>query len=120
MRTRKKNLQATILGGLKIRHEIEVTMVDGKVATILSDIMSATTSCSICGMTSSNLNDLEKLQKTNKNIPVDRFKHGMSTLHLWITSMECYLHITYRLDFKTWQVRGQDKKELLRVRKEKL
>jgi len=33
------------------------------------------------------------------------FKFGLSTLHAWIRFFECLLHISYRLDFKKWQVR---------------
>ena len=83
-------------------------MADGKVATIFSEVTDATTSCSICGLISSNLNDLE-VYRTAADHPDIRFKYGLSTLHLWIKSMDCFLHIAYSLDFKKWQARGGNK-----------
>lgn len=32
--------------------------------------------------------------------------------------MECLLHISYRLEFKTWQVRDATNKELMKSRKQ--
>ena len=101
--------EPTRLEGFTIHHELEETMVDGKVATILSDVTNATTSCSICGLTSSNLNDLEKVERVAVDLPDESFRHGLSTLHLWIRSMEFFLHVSYRLGFKKWQARGSDK-----------
>ncbi|KAK4872369.1 hypothetical protein RN001_014398 [Aquatica leii] len=34
---------------------------------------------------------------------------GISSLHAWIRFFECLLHISYRLDVKKWQSRGEDK-----------
>lgn len=107
----------TLVDGFTIYHELEETMVDGKVATILSDVTNATTSCSICGLTSSTLNDIEKVERVAAELPDDSFRHGLSTLHLWIRSMECFLHISYRLGFKKWQARGSDK--ILKQEKQK-
>ena len=58
-----KEFQAvpTRFDGFMIYHELDETIVDGKVATILSEVTDTTTSCSICGLSSSNLNDLEKV-----------------------------------------------------------
>ena len=95
--------------GFTVHHELEQTMVDGKVATIISPVTSATTRCSICGLTCSKLNNLNLVEKVASKLPVDMFKHGLSTLHLWIRSMECCLHISYRMDIKKWQARKEDK-----------
>ena len=109
----------TMVEEFTIHHELEETMVDGKVATILSEATNATTSCSICGLTSSNLNDLEKVEEVAKELEDSAFKHGLSTLHLWIRTMECCAHISYRIDFKKWQARGADK-ELAKARQLKV
>ena len=84
-------------------------MVDGRVVTMISPVTSATTSCSICGLTCSKLNNLSLVEKVASKLPDDMFKHGLSTLHLWIRSMECCLHISYRMEIKKWQARKEDK-----------
>ena len=109
----------TRLDGFIIYHELEETTVDGKVATILSEGTDATTSCSICGLSSSNLNNLEKVYRVAADLPDIKFKHGLSNLHLWIRSMECFLHIANWLDFKKWQARGENK-ELLKLKQKQI
>ena len=109
----------TRLDGFMIYHELEETMVDGKVTNILSELTDATTSCSICGLSSSNLDDLEKVYRVAADLLDIRFKHGLSTLHLWIRSMECFLHIANWLDFKKWQDRGGNKK-LLKLKQKQI
>ena len=83
--------------------------MDGKVTTMISPITNATTSCTICGLTCSKLNSLRLVEKVAKNLPDDNLKHGLSILHLWIRSMECCLHISYRMEIKKWQARKEDK-----------
>ena len=60
-----------------IHHKLEKTMVGVKVATIPSPITSTNTSCSICGLTCSKLNDLDLVEKFAAELPDDMFKHGM-------------------------------------------
>lgn len=80
----KERLIQTKVDRLRITHKLETTMVDGKVATILSEATNATTSCSICGIKCSDMNNLDAVTKAAKSVPIDSFKHGISTLHLWI------------------------------------
>ncbi|KAH9636834.1 hypothetical protein HF086_017077 [Spodoptera exigua] len=56
------------------------------------------------------MNNLESLAQKENNEEV--FQYGMSFLHAWIRSMECLLHIAYRLDFKKWSCRGDDKEKI--------
>ena len=98
---------------------INFSMVDGKVTTILSEVTDATTSCSICCLSSSNLNDPEKVYRVAADFPDIKFKHDLSTFHLWIRSMKCFLHIANKLDFKKWQARGGNK-ELLKLKKKQI
>ncbi|XP_036347272.1 uncharacterized protein LOC118756626 [Rhagoletis pomonella] len=43
-------------------------------------------------------------------VPIaNHYKYGLSTLHAWIRCFECLLHIAYRLTFKCWQVRKENK-----------
>ena len=83
------NLSPTIIQGCSISHSLEMTMVDGKVATILSEKSNATTSCSICGITTSKMNDLVEVDRKAAEVLGDNFDHGISTFHLWIR----YMHL---------------------------
>ena len=65
------------------------------------------------------LNDLEMVYRVTTDLPDIRFKCDLSTLHLWISSMECFLHIAYRVDFKKWQARGGNK-ELLKLKQKQI
>ena len=48
----QQNLQPTsLMDNITINHVIELTMVDGKVATALSDVTSSSQCCSVCGAT---------------------------------------------------------------------
>ncbi|KAE9522337.1 hypothetical protein AGLY_017283 [Aphis glycines] len=40
----------------------------------------------------------------------ENYRFGLSTLHAWIRFFEYCLHLAYRLEFKTWQVRAINKK----------
>lgn len=42
---------------------------------------------------------------------------SLSPLHSWIRFFECILHISYRLDMKTWQARGAANKNKLEAKK---
>lgn len=46
------------------------------------------------------------------------YRFGISSLHAQLRIMECLLNIAYRKDIKQWQVRGADKKETVKKRKE--
>ena len=59
----KKTLVPTMLEGFRVKHKLEMTMIDGKVATILSEVTNATTSCSICGIKCGEMNNLDVLEK---------------------------------------------------------
>jgi len=37
-------------------------------------------------------------------VKTETFSYGLSTLHAYIRFLECLLHISYRLNFQTWQV----------------
>ena len=98
-------------GSYAIEHQREITMVDGKVATALSDVTNASNSCSMCGCTPKNMNDLPKVLIMSQELDQVAFQYGLSTLHAWIRSMECCLNLSYRMEFKKNQARGQDLKE---------
>lgn len=58
--------------------------------------------CYICGCTPKQANDIDKVLKLSTN--PENFKFGLSTLHAWIRFFECLLHVSFHLDFKTWQL----------------
>lgn len=97
------NLIPTIIdtgtGYYEVKHEMILTMIDGKVCQALTGTLSAST-CVICGAKPSEMNNLSKLK--NKQEIVQHFEYGLSTLHAWIRFMECILHISYRLSFCKW------------------
>lgn len=80
-------------------------MLDGSVCNVLSGC-NATMKCYICGATPKEMNSNKVLEKVPNN---DQYRFGLSTLHLWIRIFECLLHISYRLPFKKWQAKGENK-----------
>jgi len=42
---------------------------------------------------------------------------GLSSLDSWIRCFECLLHIAYRLEVKTWQIRKNDKESVEKRKK---
>ena len=91
---------------------LSMTMVDGKICSAVTEKSSQV--CYICGATPRQMNDLQKcLLRKADALPLT---FGISSLHAWIRFFECLLHIAYRLDVKTWQVRKRDR-ELVDARK---
>lgn len=49
-----------------------------------------------------------------KKVPnAENYRFGLSTLHCYIRFFECLLHIAYRLPIKSWQVKGNEHKEIV-------
>ncbi|CAH2098980.1 unnamed protein product [Euphydryas editha] len=102
------NLAATeiIPGILEVTHDLHMTMIDGKVATALSETQSHA-NCNICLTSPKEMNNLSLV--ASKPLAEHMYKYGLSSLHMWMRCMECILHISYNMDFKKWAARGQDK-----------
>lgn len=104
------NLKPTIViqdqKTIKVTHNLQCTMIDGKVCNVLTNQKSSM-SCNICGATPKEMNDLEKIKQLKCN--EDNYKFGLSTLHCWIRFMECILHISYNIDFKQSSARKNNK-----------
>ena len=64
---------------------------------------------------SASANELDCL--LNKEVKAEYLTLGLSPLHAWICMYECLLHIAYRLDFKCWQIRGQQNKKMAEDKK---
>lgn len=83
-----------------ISHELQQTMVDGKVCNSLMSVSSQ--KCYLCNAGPSQFNDLNYI----KSLPVNpvAVNLGLSTLHAYIRFFEFLLHIAYRLKIKMWRV----------------
>ncbi|KAL0808907.1 hypothetical protein ABMA28_012574 [Loxostege sticticalis] len=103
---------SVISNNINVKHSMLMTMIDGKIASHLSQTSMQT--CDICKAVPSEMNDLKKIKE---NISSDLYKYGLSTLHAWIRCMECMLHIAYRLEFKKWQARDEASKTMMKNRK---
>lgn len=99
---------------VSIKHFLFKTMLDGKVANILTDNASSQ-SCYICGATPKHMNDIEAILKRPSN--VNAFQYGLSTLHAHIRLFECILHVSYRLQTQTWRSLGPENKRIVEERK---
>ena len=116
---RESNLRPSLLDGISCKHQMELTMIDGKVQTILSPQTNSTQCCSICGSKPTQMNDLVQIRRLKAMVKEDNLKYGLSTLHAWIRSMEFCLHLSYRLDVKTWQVK-EINREAVNIRKKRI
>lgn len=90
---------------LKIIHQLHMTMIDTKMINSITDCSSQ--KCYLCGASPVEMNDIEKL--LHKPIKTENLKFGITSLHIWIRSFECFLKISYRLPLEKWQARGEDK-----------
>ena len=89
--------------GVEINFRVDVTMLDGKVVNAITDTKS-TQSCNVCGVTSKDVNDLDKVRSS----PVDEaLKLGLPLLHCWLRSFEYCLHMGYKMDIKSYYAKGE-------------
>lgn len=100
-------LRATEIEGVKIKHEIMLTMIDGKVCNAATDTTS-TMRCYICGQTSKDFNKLIK-----KDVNVETLKFGLSILHARIRFFESLLHLSYKIPLEKWQARSAEEKRVV-------
>lgn len=99
-----------------IQHSLQLTMVDGKVCTALSE--SSSCKCYICGATPKEMNKIDVC--LNKQPDESRYEFGLSPLHSWIRFFEYFVHLSYRMDIKKWQVRSENEKRQVADRKLKI
>ncbi|XP_050298635.1 uncharacterized protein LOC126737681 [Anthonomus grandis grandis] len=89
-----------------------LTMVDGKVCNSVTST-SSTMRCYICGLTSKDFNCIQKKGTVN----VETFEFGLSILHAQIRFFEAVLHLAYKLPVQKWQLRSDEEKEKVKLRK---
>ncbi|GBM41033.1 hypothetical protein AVEN_180940-1 [Araneus ventricosus] len=51
---------------------------------------------------------------------MDLLPLGLSPLHTWIRFFECILHLSYRLEIKSWQARGAENKNKVTEKKKQV
>ena len=96
-----------------VNHKMLLTMVDGKVCSVLAN--KSFQKCYICGAVPKEMNNLASHSTTT--IDSTTLTFGLSSLHSWIRCFECLLHIAYRLEVKTWQIRKNDKESVEKRKK---
>lgn len=98
---------------IRVSCNMLLTMVDGKAINSLTETKS-TQSCYLCGATPKEMNEIDRVR--TRVVENDRCQYGLSTLHAWIRFFEYFVHLSYKLDIKKWQVRG-DAAESVKLRK---
>lgn len=111
----KTNIKTSSGSTFQISHTLVPTMVDGKVCLAATNTTS-TMRCYICGETSRNFNKLENLKEVNP----DALKFGLSVLHARIRCFEAFLHLSYKLPVKKWQIRSAEEKKIIAETKQKI
>lgn len=101
-----------------VQHKLYFTMIDGKICNAVTENAS-TQRCYICGLTSKDFNNVDKILQTNV-IDECRYQFGLSSLHAWIRFFECLLHVSYKLVIQQWQARGNENKELVANNKKRI
>jgi hypothetical protein len=100
-----------------VTHQMALTMLDGKICNAITDTTSAQ-KCYICNATPTQMNNVAGV--TVREVDETAYRFGLSLLHAWIRFFECIIHISYRLDFKKWQVRQPEERELFANRKKRV
>lgn len=101
---------------IMIKHKLILTMIDGKICNAITDTKSSQT-CYICGAKPTEMNDIDSVLQ--RNVKESSLAYGLSTLHAWIRFFEYFLHIAYRLEFKTWSVRKPEHVATMKAKKKK-
>lgn len=87
-----------------------MTIIDGKVLSAILDVRSEMT-CPICGANPKSFNELPNVGSSHFRPNAERLKFGISPLHAWIRCFEFCLHLSYKMEIKSWQVRKDKQSE---------
>lgn len=98
-----------------VRHQLEETMVDGKVCNAVTE-NSAASRCNICKARPSEMNNIDGVSAKPCNEEV--YKFGLSTLHCRIRFMETILKISHRLP--VYKAGSTKRRKLTEKEKEKV
>lgn len=100
-----------------INFDLKCTMIDGKICNYLTN-QKASACCNICGVGPKYANDLSYITKLH--FDESHYKFGLSTLHMWIRTLEFLLHVSYNQDFKQFFARTLEEKEQKKQRKQQI
>ena len=89
---------------IKAKTTMHLTMIDGKICSILLDV-SSYARCNICLASPSEMNNLEELE--GRPINDTALGLGAPVMHARVRFMECVVNIGVRQDIETWAVRGE-------------
>lgn len=105
------------LRGASVTYKMECTMVDQKVINVLVG-NTASTNCFLCGATPKEMNDC--VDNPKPLLEGDRCQYGITPLHAYINTLECLLHISYRLTMADpkWRVPAEFKDQVSDRKKE--
>ena len=78
-----------------VYHVIDITMIDGKVQTIISSTTTSTQCYSACGISPKFMNDLPVILK--QEVKNENLLNSISTLHAWISLFECLYYILHKI-----------------------
>lgn len=75
-----RQLRPTLLSnGASVIHEVNLTMIDGKVASSLSLVDNSMQCCPLCGAAPKQINDMEAVSK--RSLSQEGIAYGLSTSH---------------------------------------
>jgi len=74
--------------------------------------------CPICAVNPKRLIEITDFNSETFRPQPGSLKYGVSPLHAWIRFMEFVLNISYRMDIKTWHIKGDDKNKMMIRKKE--
>ncbi|GBL72728.1 hypothetical protein AVEN_127961-1 [Araneus ventricosus] len=89
---------------VSVKQTLIFCMIDGKMCNAVAGCESTQT-CYLFGAKPSEMNDERIMQKIFNR---DLLSLGLSPLHSWIRFFECILHLSYRLEIKSWPARGAE------------
>ena len=93
---------------------MHLTMIDGKVATAVTETKFAMR-CYLYKVTTKEVDNIDQLQE--RKIDTSSLKFGLPTLHAWMRSFEYLLRIGYECGIHKWQARGNTDKNIIKQRK---
>ena len=80
---------------VEVQHVVNLTMIDGKIQTIIFTVTNSYRCCSVCGASPIEMNNLSLV--IQKKTLEGNIRHGVSNLHACVRFLECMLHIGYKI-----------------------
>ena len=84
---------------IEVKCIIKLTIIDGKIQTILSGAANTSQYYSVGGVSPKKMNSLDILNKEDTH---REFKYGLSSLDAWIRFFEMIMHISFKKETGKW------------------